>query len=78
MIDLKTVKVLDSIEVKDYKCPNCGTNNSDNEYEVDGVEYPQYFNVREGSTMDGNYHDLDELHKCEECGTEYWFENGAY
>ena len=65
-------------EVKDYKCPTCGGINDEYDYEVDGVKYPQDFNERKGSTMDGNYHDWDELHKCKECGTEYWFENGAY
>ena len=72
--------VLDAIKVKDYKCSKCGEihNDQDDGYEVAGIKFPQYFNESKGSTMDGNYHDWDELHKCENCATEYWFRNGAY
>lgn len=72
--------VLGAVEVKDYKCPKCGEmhNDQDDGYEVNNVKYPKYLNESKGSTMDGNYHDWDELHKCEHCKTEYWFRNGAY
>jgi len=72
--------MLGAVKVKDYKCPECGEihNDQDDGYEVCGIKFPQYFNQSEGSTMDGNYHDWVELHKCESCQTEYWFMNGAY
>ena len=72
--------VLGAVKVKDYKCPKCGEihNDQDDGYEVGEIKFPQYFNESKGSTMDGNYHDWDELHKCENCATEYWFRNGAY
>jgi hypothetical protein len=48
------------------------------EYDIEGEHYLQYFNRREGSTMDGNYYDLSELHKYVECGDMFWFLNSAY
>lgn len=72
--------LLGAVKVKDYKCPNCGEwhNDKDDGYEVNNVEYPKYLNESKGATMDGSYHDWDELHKCEYCETEFWFRNGAY
>lgn len=67
----------DQQEVEDYKCPKCGTYHNDDEYTVDGRQYPIIRNERKGSTMDGMYHNWDELHMCE-CGERYWFLNGAY
>ena len=30
---------------EDYRCPNCGKLfNMENVYDVDGIEYPQYYN----------------------------------
>ncbi len=72
-------KLLNSSKSKDYSCPNCKqSHNSDESYVIDGVKFPQFYNESEGSTMDGSYHDWDELHKCEKCNTEYWFKNGAF
>jgi len=63
-----------------YCCPTCGSIPSYNDlgYRVRGVKYPKYFNEREGSTPDGNYHDWDEVHYCKKCKQEFYFENGAY
>ena len=65
---------------KDYRCPNCNEwhNDDDRGYEVDGIHYPIYKNEVKGSTMDGSYHDWDEIHKCENCKTQFWFRNGAF
>lgn len=67
-------------ETKDYECPKCGQSHNDTEegYVIDGIQYPIRTNESRGSTIDGNYWDWDEEHKCEECGTLYWFRNGAY
>ena len=72
--------MLCAVKVKDYKCPKCQTmhNDTDTGYNVGEVQYPKYLNEIKGSTMDGSYHDWDELHKCEKCQTEYWFRNGAF
>jgi len=64
-------------KAKDYKCPTCGKMPSD-EYIIDGVMFPIYLNESIGSDMDGSYHNWDETHKCTECGTNFWFRNGAY
>lgn len=63
-----------------YSCPNCGKihNDFDETYTVNNETYPKRYNHRKGYTLDGEYHDWDELHCCEECETKYWFENGAY
>jgi hypothetical protein len=67
-------------KAKGYCCPSCGAEHGDNKegYNIGGEYYPQYFNDCEGATMDGTYHDWDELHKCIECGIKFWFSNGAY
>lgn len=65
------------VKVKDYKCPKCGKVPAD-EYTIDEVEFPICSNESMGSDMDGQFHDWDELHKCTECGTDFWFRNGAY
>lgn len=66
--------------VRDYNCPKCGKwhNDSDEGYVIDNVKYPIITNESKGSTLDGNYWDWEEEHKCEECGTVFWFKNGAY
>lgn len=65
-----------------YNCPNCADENDNYDlsegYNVDGENYPKYFNTRRGSNIDGNYHDWEELHCCRKCHTLYWFSNGAY
>jgi len=65
---------------KDYMCPNCQTwhNDSDTGYEVDGVHLPIYRNEVKGSNMDGMYHNWDEIHKCENCKSMFWFRSGGY
>ena len=66
-------------QVKDYKCPKCGTRfNDDESYVVDNIEYPQIFDEYTGWDMDGSIHDWSELHCCENCGTKFWFRNGEY
>ena len=72
--------MLCAVKVKDYKCPKCQTmhNDTDTGYNVGEVQYPKYLNEIKGSTMDGSYHDWDELHKCEKCETEYWFRNSGF
>lgn len=69
-----------TIEAIEYSCPNCGTSHNDAEdgYTVDGIQYPITTNESRGSDMDGSYWNWDEEHKCEQCGTLYWFRNGAY
>jgi len=67
-------------EVKDYCCPNCSQRHNDAEggYEIENVQYPQYSNEVKGSNMDGNYHNWDEEHRCQDCKTFFWFRNGSY
>lgn len=69
-----------AVPANGYSCPKCGEYGKDDMdgYDVDGEHYPKYFNEYKGSTMDGNYHNWDELHCCEECKIKFWFENGAY
>lgn len=59
-------------------CPRCEEPHNDGEepYWVEGVRYPKCFNETKGHTDWGQYHDWDELHCCEDCGTKYWFGNG--
>ena len=79
-INMKAIR-LTAIRVNDYKCPKCKEYPIDDNpdgYIINGIKYPQYFNERKGSTMDGLYHDWNELHKCERCNIEYWYRNGAY
>lgn len=68
------------VEVKNYKCPDCGEYPNDNNegYVINGVKYPKISNENKGSNLDGSYHNWDEEHRCENCGKKYWFENGAY
>lgn len=70
--------LLGAVKSDDYCCPKCGKQEDEceGEYEVDGENYPKYFNESRGSTMNGNYWDWDEVHHCTGCGTKYWFRNG--
>jgi len=72
--------LLSIVRVRDYRCPKCKQmhNDDENGYWYNKIKYPIIYNEREGSTMDGSYHDWEEHHKCENCRTEYYFENGAY
>ena len=64
---------------EDYRCPNCGRMfNMESVYEVDGIEYPQYYNEYFTSDMDGTIHDWDEVHCCIKCGTIFQFRNGCF
>lgn len=68
---------------KDYRCPNCGSypeavTEDDETYEVDGEEYPQFYNEYLHSDMDGTIHDWDEVHCCPKCKTKYQFRNGCF
>ena len=71
---------MEVIKSKDYKCPKCNIWHNDNidGYVIDNIKYPIISNEVKGSTMDGSYHNWDELHKCENCLTEFWFSNGAF
>lgn len=79
---METYKNLSEIakESENYKCPVCNEyhNDSDTGYDVDGTHYPKYYNEQKGGNGNGNYHDWDELHKCQCCGTTFYFSNGAY
>lgn len=74
--------LLGAVKGNDYSCPKCGKQEDDYDlsegYDVDGEHYPKNYNESRGSTIDGNYWDWDEVHCCTECGTKYWFRNGAY
>ena len=62
-----------------YRCPNCGRlHNMESVYEVDGIEYPQYYNEYLSSDMDGTIHDWDEVHCCIKCKTIFQFRNGCF
>jgi len=66
-------------KVTDYQCPSCGDSPSSYEgYTKDGESYPKIENRREGYNLDGEYHDWEEYHVCQNCGTKYFFTNGAY
>ena len=69
-----------AVKGEGYSCPKCKTTHNDTveKYDVDDESYPKCFNESKGYTMDGSYWDWDEIHCCEECGTKYWFRNGAY
>lgn len=63
----------------DYRCPNCGRlHNMESVYEVNGVEYPQYYNEYLTSDMEGPIHDWDEVHCCTKCGTIFKFRSGCF
>lgn len=70
----------ESICSKDYKCPNCGLwhNDDPDGYLVDDIVYPKVFDEFQSSDMDGPIWDWSEMHCCENCGTKFWFRNGAY
>ena len=64
---------------EDYRCPNCGRLfNMESVYDVDGIEYPQYYNEYLSSDMDGTIHDWTEVHCCTECKTIFQFRNGCF
>ena len=63
----------------DYNCPKCGEpHKDDSPYYADGVRYPIITNETWGSTLDGDYWNWEEVHRCKECNTLFSFENGAY
>lgn len=68
----------------DYVCPHCkniisiGFIASEEEYTVNGKEYPIYCNENLGGTMDGTYHDWEEIHCCPHCNKEFYITNGCY
>lgn len=74
--------LLGAVKANEYSCPKCGKQEDNYDmsdgYYVDGENYPKFYNKKEGSTIDGNYLDWDEVHVCSECKTKYWFRNGAY
>lgn len=62
-----------------YRCPNCGRwYNMESLYNVNGIEYPQYYNEYLSSDMDGTIHDWDEVYCCTECKTIFQFRNGCF
>ena len=62
-----------------YRCPNCGRlYNMESLYNVNGIEYPQYYNEYLSSDMDGTIHDWDEVHCCIKCKTIFQFRNGCF
>ena len=68
---------------RNYSCPLCKKNPPDdntieNGYLIDGKKYPIYLNERKGGTMDGSYHDWEEIHKCKKCKIEFRYTNGCY
>jgi hypothetical protein len=72
--DLYTL--LGAVNVKDYKCPNCGKLNNDDQYEVNKEQYPNVLMKAKAINME--HWDWEEVHCCEDCETKYWFSNGAY
>lgn len=68
----------------DYVCPNCrqivsiGFIANEKEYTDNGKEYPVYCNESLGGTMDGTYHDWEEIHCCPHCHKEFIIQNGCY
>lgn len=64
----------------DFFCPNCGEKLPwmDDEYEVDGKEYPQTCNEYLWGCPDGTIHDYDVVHCCPKCKTESWFRDGCF
>lgn len=60
-------------ESKDYSCPHCHTRYPEDDYVVDGEKFPKYYNE-----FTSFYEDVDwtEVHKCPNCGTLYYFNNG--
>lgn len=73
--------LLGAVKAKEYSCPNCGKEEEDYDekygYEVDGEQYPKYFNEGMHSTIDGDFWTWDEVHCCTVCKTKYWFKNGT-
>lgn len=64
---------------EDYRCPQCGMlHNIENHYNVDGIEYPQYYNEYTYSDIEGSLHEWDEVHRCINCGTIFKFRNGCF
>lgn len=64
-----------------YCCPKCQAAPPSDDmwpYAVGSANYPTIINERSGSTMDGSYHDWEEIHFCAKCNIEYYFTNGAY
>lgn len=76
----KTYEKIDLPFGKNYCCPNCKKPPPDNDlgYKGKGEKWPKYKNESQGSTMDGSYHDWDEIHYCRKCKIEYYYSNGAY
>ena len=73
--------LLGAVKAKEYSCPNCDEqwDGYDEEpYDVNEEQYPKIYNENRGSTIDGNYWDWDEVHRCKKCETIYWFRNGGY
>lgn len=80
--DLLSLTKLGNSEIEkaeEFACPACKVVFDDNEkYKVGGKAYPIVINDRQGSTMDGPYHDWEEVHCCPQCEKLFYFTNGAY
>ena len=59
-------------------CPNCLEEAAYDEYEVNGVVFPQCFNETLFSSDLGTTHNWDEVHICQKCGTAYQLLSGCY
>ena len=66
------------IKSNSLSCPNCGTihNNNYIGYKINNKKYPKEINEKKGNTLNSNYWNWDEIHCCENCKKEYWFNNG--
>lgn len=65
-----------------YECPECKTEPPEGRdegwtYEINGDEWPKIFNYHSYGNDMGSGYDWTEYHKCQECGTIYWFNNGT-
>ena len=65
----------------EFNCPHCGESVEyvidQEEYEIDGKIYPQYYNEDILCCADGGWHDWDELHKCKKCDKLFVLRNGC-
>ena len=83
-VDMKRLKYARHDNNFDYVCPYCnhkvpiGLIACDDGYDVNDKHYPIYCNETLGGTMDGTYHDWEEIHCCPECNKEFVISNGCY
>ena len=60
-----------------FKCPQCLCPTSDDDYKINNKAFPIKINERIGSGLDGEYHDWTEIHKCQNCGCDFYYINGT-